>query len=217
MAGTKKTVTNTKENAGRKNVKKAPTTGKTAKAAAGKNVKTAVGKTMKATTGKTAKAAVEKTAKATAGKAVKTEHAITHVTKDMKKKLVAEALLARKNSYSPYSKFAVGAALLCKNGKIYRGTNVENAAYGLTVCAERSAILTAVTKGEREFAAIAVVGGPAGQPATELCAPCGSCRQVMAEFAKPADFMVILGKEGNDYTEHTLAEMLPYAFGEEIR
>ncbi len=139
------------------------------------------------------------------------------VNDEMKKKLVSEALLARKNSYSPYSGFAVGAALLCASGKIYRGVNVENVSYGLTICAERSAFSAAVTKGERAFVAIAVVGAPAGKPATESCMPCGSCRQVMAEFANPKDFIVLLGTENGEYTERKLTELLPYAFGDELK
>ena len=129
-----------------------------------------------------------------------------------KKKLVAEALKARENSYCPYSSFAVGAALLSADGKITRGANIENASYGLTNCAERSAIFAAVSAGEREFTAIAIVGGPAGQQALEPCPPCGSCRQVMAEFANPAEFLVLLGVEDGSYRELTLAELLPYTF-----
>ena len=126
------------------------------------------------------------------------------------KTLVKEALEARKMAYTPYSNFAVGAALLTKDGKIYRGCNIENASYTPTNCAERTAFFKAVSEGEREFAAIAVVGGPAGNPPVDFCYPCGVCRQVMAEFAK-GDFKIILGE--NDV--FTLDELLPYGFDKE--
>ncbi len=94
------------------------------------------------------------------------------------KELMAEAELARETSYSPYSRFAVGAALQSKSGKVYRGTNVENASFGLACCAERTAVFKAVSEGEREFAAVAVTAGPGrGSP------PCGACRQVLFEFS----------------------------------
>lgn len=133
------------------------------------------------------------------------------ISEEMKQKLIREAILARKNSYSPYSGFAVGAALLCESGKIYRGANIENASYGLTNCAERSAAFTAATAGERVFKAIAIVGAPAKEKATEICPPCGSCRQVLAEFGA-ADMPVILGTESGTYEERTLSELLPDTF-----
>ena len=120
------------------------------------------------------------------------------------------ATKARKASYSPYSGFKVGAALLGKSGTIYTGCNVENAAYTPTNCAERTAFFKAVSEGEKEFSAIAIVGGKGEQPA-EFCAPCGICRQVMAEFCD-GDFRVLLGNEEN-IRVHTLAELLPYSFG----
>ncbi len=129
------------------------------------------------------------------------------------KALVKEALAAREMAYTPYSRFAVGAALLTKEGKIYRGCNIENASYTPTVCAERTAFFKAVSEGEREFAAIAIVGGPAGQPPLDFCYPCGVCRQVMAEFC-PDDFTVLIGKSEDEIREHKLSDVLPYCFRE---
>ena len=97
-------------------------------------------------------------------------------------KLVALALEARERAYTPYSGFAVGAALLCADGSVYQGCNIENAAFGPTVCAERVAVFKAVSEGKRDFAAIAVAGGRAGQDVTGLFPPCGVCRQVLREF-----------------------------------
>jgi cytidine deaminase len=125
--------------------------------------------------------------------------------------LALAAIDAMKKSYSPYSNFTVGAALLTKDGKIYTGANTENAPYTPTVCAERNAIFTAVHNGEREFEAIAIVGGHRGE-ITGITAPCGVCRQVMSEFCSP-DFKVIMvtSHEG-DYVEETLGDLLPYTF-----
>ena len=125
------------------------------------------------------------------------------------KLLMDKALEARKKSYSPYSHFCVGAALLCKNGKVYTGCNIENAAYTPTNCAERTAFFKAVSEGEREFEAIAIVGGKEGEDG-ESCAPCGVCRQVMAEFCDK-DFKIVLG-DAKSITVYTLGEMLPYSF-----
>ena len=116
---------------------------------------------------------------------------------------------ARKKSYSPYSHFCVGAALLCKNGKIYTGCNIENAAYTPTNCAERTAIFKAVSEGEREFEAMAIVGGKAEEKGG-FCAPCGVCRQVIAEFCGD-DFKIILGNE-EEFGVHTLGSLLPFSF-----
>ena len=124
--------------------------------------------------------------------------------------LIALAVEARKQSYSPYSGFRVGAALLGKSGKIYLGCNVENAAYTPTNCAERTAVFKAVSEGERDFSAIAIVGGM-GEELAEFCAPCGICRQVLAEFCD-GDFPVVLGTP-NNYKVYTLAELLPFSFG----
>lgn len=126
------------------------------------------------------------------------------------KALMELAVEARKASYSPYSGFRVGAALLGKSGKVYLGCNVENAAYTPTNCAERTAVFKAVSEGEREFDAIAIVGGK-GEELAELCAPCGVCRQVLAEFCDK-DFRVILGNPDGIKT-YTFAELLPLSFG----
>ena len=125
--------------------------------------------------------------------------------------LLKTAIEARENAYVPYSHFAVGAALLAMSGKVYRGCNVENAAYGPTNCAERTAFFTAVCAGEREFEALAICGGPAGKPVSELCAPCGVCRQVIREFC-PDDFPIVLTTDGTKLYETTLAELLPLSF-----
>lgn len=129
--------------------------------------------------------------------------------------LVRAAIAARENAYAPYSHFAVGAALLCADGTVYVGCNIENAAYSPGNCAERTAIFRAVFDGHRDFAAIAVVGGPQGQPISELCAPCGVCRQVMREFCDPATFRILMGTSDTEYIESTLEELLPYSFGPE--
>ena len=125
------------------------------------------------------------------------------------KALIAAAAGARELSYAPYSNFCVGAALLARDGRIFTGCNVENAAYSPTNCAERTAVFKAVSEGVREFAAIAVVGGKRGE-ISPLCAPCGVCRQVLAEFCPP-DFPVILGTP-EDFRVYALNEILPLAF-----
>lgn len=124
--------------------------------------------------------------------------------------LIKIAVKAREMSYSPYSGFKVGAALLCKNGKVYTGCNIENAAYTPTNCAERTAVFKAVSEGEREFLAIAIVGGK-GDTLNDLCAPCGVCRQVLCEFCD-GDFRIVLGKPESIKTV-TLGDILPYSFG----
>lgn len=126
------------------------------------------------------------------------------------RELLLKAVEAREFAYTPYSNHKVGAALLGKSGKIYLGCNVENAAYTPTNCAERTAVFKAVSEGEREFAAIAVVGG-LGDTLSELCAPCGVCRQVLNEFCD-GTLKVILGTP-DKITVTTLSELLPYSFG----
>ena len=126
------------------------------------------------------------------------------------KELLELAIEAREKAYAPYSGFRVGAALLGKSGKIYSGCNVENAAYTPTNCAERTAVFKAVSEGEREFTAIAIVGGK-GDALADCCAPCGVCRQVLAEFCD-GDFRVVLGTLDN-IRVYTLAEILPLSFG----
>ncbi len=125
--------------------------------------------------------------------------------------LVQLAKEARAHSYTPYSGFAVGAALLCADGTVYQGCNIENAAFGPTICAERVAVFKAVYDGQRDFAAIAVAGGKAGEEITGLFPPCGVCRQVLREFCD-LDFPLHLAKENNEFETHTLGEMLPYSF-----
>lgn len=124
--------------------------------------------------------------------------------------LMRLAVQARENAYAPYSNFKVGAALLGKSGKVYTGCNVENAAYSPTNCAERTAVFKAVSEGEREFTAIAIVGGT-GEKLNPLCAPCGVCRQVLAEFADK-DFRILLGTP-EKITETSLNAILPLSFG----
>lgn len=128
------------------------------------------------------------------------------------KELIRLALEARERAYVPYSKYMVGAALLTKDGTVYQGCNIENAAYTPTNCAERTAFLKAVSEGEREFAAIAVVGGYPGAP-TDYAYPCGVCRQVMMEFCDPKEFRVITAVSEDEYIDKTLEEMLPHGFG----
>lgn len=125
--------------------------------------------------------------------------------------LVSLAKEAAKNAYVPYSHHTVGAALLSKSGKVYLGCNIENAAYSPTNCAERTAFFKAVSEGEREFEAIAVVGGYELDFA-DYFAPCGVCRQVMAEFCDMETFKVIFGKNGDEYRSFTLGEILPFGF-----
>lgn len=129
------------------------------------------------------------------------------------KELVHEAIEARKNSYSPYSNFSVGAALLTKNGKIYRGCNIENAGFSATVCAERTAVFKAVSEGEREFVALAVVGGPteSGPAGAGKSGPCGVCRQVLLEFCE--DLLIIGADNEEKYYINTLKELVPMPFG----
>ena len=121
-------------------------------------------------------------------------------------KLMDCAIKARENAYSPYSHFAVGAALLCEDGTLYEGCNIENASYGLTNCAERTAIFKAVSEGHIKFKALAVVADTEGP-----CAPCGACRQVMAEFKIP---LIILGNLMGNIKIVTIEELLPFSFSE---
>jgi len=120
--------------------------------------------------------------------------------------LMNRAIKARENSYCPYSHFAVGAALLCEDGTLYEGCNIENASYGLTNCAERTAIFKAVSEGHIKFKALAVVADTEGP-----CAPCGACRQVMAEFKIP---LIIMGNLMGNIKIVTIEELLPFSFSE---
>ena len=123
------------------------------------------------------------------------------------KELMKMAIEARQNAYAPYSHFAVGAALLAESGRVYTGCNIENASYGLTCCAERNAIFAAVCAGERRFKMLAVA---ADSP--EPVAPCGACRQVIAEFGIP---LVVMGNLKEATKTMTAEELLPYGFGQE--
>ncbi|MCR5557669.1 MAG: cytidine deaminase [Butyrivibrio sp.] len=128
------------------------------------------------------------------------------------KELIRYALDMRKMSYTPYSHFNVGAALLAKNGRIYTGCNIENASYTPTNCAERTAFFKAVSEGVKEFEAIAIVGGPKGSDPEGICPPCGVCRQVMSEFCTDS-FLVICAKSEDEYWVKPLTEVLPDRFG----
>ena len=119
-------------------------------------------------------------------------------------KLIDRAVVAREKSYSPYSHFGVGAALLCEGGTIYEGCNIENASYGLTNCAERTAIFKAVSEGHTKFKALAVVADMEGP-----CAPCGACRQVMGEFNIP---IIIMGNLKGDIEVVSTEALLPFSF-----
>ena len=128
--------------------------------------------------------------------------------------LIQAAIDVLPDSYVPYSHFHVAAALLCKDGTVYTGFNIENAAYSPSICAERSAFVRAINEGRREFQAIAICGGKDGV-ITDYCPPCGVCRQVMREFCNPATFQVILAKSPEEYKEFTLEQLLPMGFGPE--
>ena len=132
--------------------------------------------------------------------------------------LALEAISAREMAYTPYSHFSVGAALQTSDGSIYRGCNIENAAFGPSNCAERTAFFKAVSEGERNFVSIAIVGGREGTPISDWCAPCGVCRQVMREFCNPETFRIILACDPDvsdpaHIKSFTLSELLPVSFG----
>ena len=128
------------------------------------------------------------------------------------KELVMEALKVRKQSYCPYSGFAVGAALLCEDGTVFHGCNIENAAYSATNCAERTAIFRAVSEGNMRFRAIAIVGGPKESEPGDFCPRCGVCRQVMTEFCDPETFRIVLMNGAGEIREYLLKELLPLGF-----
>ena len=130
----------------------------------------------------------------------------------MVEKLIDTAIEQLKFSYTPYSNFKVGAALLAKNGEIYTGCNIENASYTPTNCAERIAFFKAVSEGVRDFQAICIVGGKDGK-LTGYTAPCGVCRQVMMEFCDPKTFQIILAVDKERYEIYTLEELMPLGFG----
>ena len=135
------------------------------------------------------------------------------MNKEIVKRLLSDAEAARERAYCPYSNTSVGAALLTREGKIYTGANIENSAFGPTVCAERVALFTAYHNGERDFVAIAVSGGRCGESSTSDFVPCGVCRQVMAELTSP-ELTVITNVDGEP-CQRTLRELLPSAFGKE--
>jgi cytidine deaminase len=129
------------------------------------------------------------------------------------KRLVEEAIRARKFAYAPYSHFAVGAALLTENGKIFSGCNIESAAFTPGSCAERTAFFKAVSEGERAFRAIAIAGGKEDGPVRGVCPPCGVCRQVMMEFCRPETFTILLAEGAGKWQSFTLEQLFPLGFG----
>lgn len=126
-------------------------------------------------------------------------------------KLIQMAIDELPHAYAPYSNFCVSAALLCGDGSVYTGTNIENASYTPTVCGERVAFFKAVNDGKRDFAAIVVCGGKNGA-ICRYCAPCGVCRQVMQEFCDPDSFRILIARSPADYKEYLLKELLPEGF-----
>ena len=141
------------------------------------------------------------------------------ITEEMKSHLIQQAFLARESSYAPYSRFKVGAAILTADGQIFLGANIENASYGATICAERTAAVKAVSAGAKPFIAIAVVGAEEGadfNTSDEYAYPCGICRQVLREFIPgDRDLIVLVAKTPDDYRETTLEALLPHSFGPE--
>ena len=129
--------------------------------------------------------------------------------------LIPLAEKARKRAYAPYSHYLVGAAVLCADGSVYSGCNIENAAFGPTLCAERCAFASAIADGKREFTAIAVIGGEEGEEDSHPTVPCGVCRQFMREFCPP-DFLIYCHEKNGQYRTYPLAELLPYGFGPEF-
>ena len=147
------------------------------------------------------------------------------LTETLRQQLIETAFLARRNAYTPYSHYRVGAALLCTDGSIVTGCNIENAAFGPTICAERVAVFKAVSEKKtgttgRNFQAIVIVGGPEtedvteeGQELSQYAFPCGVCRQVLREFVNPQEFTVITAKSIRSYHQMTLDELMPQSFG----
>ena len=136
------------------------------------------------------------------------------------RQLIREALKARQRAYTPYSHYTVGAALEAQDGTVFRGCNIENASFGATNCAERTALFTAVAEGYHRFSTIAIVSGPESADEEELKttpypSPCGICRQALREFADPGELRVILARSEEDYKVYALKELLPESFGPE--
>lgn len=138
------------------------------------------------------------------------------IKEDTIKQLINEALNARNYAYAPYSQFMVGAALITEDDSVYTGCNVENASYGATNCAERTAIFKAVSEGERLIKAIAIVGGVKDGDMT-YAYPCGVCRQVLREFSNPCELVIIVAKNQDDYKTYSLEELLPESFGPDFK
>lgn len=133
------------------------------------------------------------------------------MTGEEARRLARAALRARDNAYAPYSRWTVGAALLAKDGSLTVGCNIENAAYGPTNCAERTALFSAVAQGKRRFLAVAIAGGREGEQPRDFCPPCGVCRQAFAEFCGP-ELEILLVRSAEEAELHTLGELLPLAF-----
>ncbi|MCI9068000.1 MAG: cytidine deaminase [Lachnospiraceae bacterium] len=131
------------------------------------------------------------------------------------RELIGKAEEQLRLAYAPYSGFCVAAALLCEDGTVYTGCNVENASYPAGNCAERTAVFKAVSEGRREFSGIVIMGGPGGRTGS-YCPPCGICRQVLREFCRPLGFSVILARSAEDYRVFSLEELLPESFGPEF-
>lgn len=134
------------------------------------------------------------------------------LSSEEKQLLIRSAIRAREKSYSPYSNYRVGAALMTKEGNIFTGCNIENAAYTPTVCAERTAVFKAVSEGYHSFRGIAIAGGPK-DCGLQYAFPCGVCRQVLREFTEPSEFVVLVVRNEHEYIEKTLEQLLPDSFG----
>ncbi len=131
---------------------------------------------------------------------------------ELREQLIQGALKARETAYAPYSHYCVGAALVTESGQIFTGCNIENASYGATCCAERTAVFKAVSSGGKKIRAIAIAGGIEGREPEDYAYPCGICRQVLSEFGGP-DMIVIAARSALDYQEYTLDGLLPHSFG----
>ena len=129
------------------------------------------------------------------------------------KNLMIIAMEARNYAYCPYSNYSVGAALLCADGRIVTGSNIENASYGISNCAERTAFFKAVSEGEKDFVAIAISGGFKDMASDSYAYPCGACRQVMREFCDEEKFKILVVKNEKEYEEYLLKDLLPKSFG----
>ena len=145
------------------------------------------------------------------------------LTEEIKKELIKKSLEIRKRAYCPYSKYCVGAAILCGSGKIYTGHNIENSSYGATNCAERTAVFKAVSEGERVIKAISISGCNIEEKEKmkedknefNFAYPCGICRQVLREFSNPKELQVIIAASETNYNQMTLEELLPHSYGPE--